>query len=115
MQEFDWEAAVTEIDLACLKTSNASSSSCSHFTPLAHPPITGNVTKPPAIRQSTLDRFIGRTEHKPENQVVSEPNFDEFECGNDKSPLVGIDPETAKTWIYPGLGDCNFMILLFLL
>ncbi|KAG7546777.1 hypothetical protein ISN44_As12g021030 [Arabidopsis suecica] len=37
-EEFDWEAAVKEIDLACLKTSNAPSSS--HFTPLAHPPIT---------------------------------------------------------------------------
>ncbi|EFH38839.1 hypothetical protein ARALYDRAFT_920518 [Arabidopsis lyrata subsp. lyrata] len=31
-EEFAWEAAVKEIDLACLKTSNASSSS--HFTPL---------------------------------------------------------------------------------
>ncbi|XP_019099377.1 PREDICTED: ATP-dependent DNA helicase mph1-like [Camelina sativa] len=105
-EEFDWEAAVKEIDLACLKTSipppPSSSSSSSHFTPLAHPPITGNGTKPPAKRQSTLDRFIGRTENKPENQVVSEPNF---ECGNDNSPLVGIDPETAKTWIYPVNGS----------
>ncbi|KAG7648574.1 hypothetical protein AtNW77_Chr1g0040361 [Arabidopsis thaliana] len=86
--EFDWEAAVKEIDLACLKTTNA------------HPPITENLTKPPAKRQSTLDKFIGRTEPKPENhQVVSE-------CGgndNDNSLLVGIDPEAAKTWIYRGL------------
>ncbi|CAH8254507.1 unnamed protein product [Arabidopsis lyrata] len=109
-EEFDWEAAVKEIDLACLKTSNASSSSSSssHFTPLAHPPITGNSTKPPAKRQSTLDKFIGRTEHRPENQVVSQSNFDEFECGgndDDKSPLVGIDPEAAKTWIYPVNGS----------
>jgi Fanconi anemia group M protein len=100
--EFDWEAAVKEIDLACLKTTNASSSSSSHFTPLANPPITANLTKPPAKRQSTLDKFIGRTEHKPENhQVVSE-------CGvndNDNSPLVGIDPEAAKTWIYPVNGS----------
>ncbi|KAL9858727.1 DEAD-box ATP-dependent RNA helicase FANCM [Arabidopsis thaliana] len=100
--EFDWEAAVKEIDLACLKTTNASSSSSSHFTPLANPPITANLTKPPAKRQPTLDKFIGRTEHKPENhQVVSE-------CGvndNDNSPLVGIDPEAAKTWIYPVNGS----------
>ncbi|CAH8255379.1 unnamed protein product [Arabidopsis lyrata] len=104
-EEFDWEAAVKEIDLACLKTSNASSSF--HFTPLAHPPITRNSTKPPVKRQSTLDKFIRRTEHKPENQVVSESNFDEFECGggNDKSPIVGIDPEAAKTWIYPVNGS----------
>ncbi|EOA39492.1 hypothetical protein CARUB_v10008097mg [Capsella rubella] len=97
-EDFDWEAAVKEIDLACLKSSIPSSSSSTHFTPLA---------KPLAKRQSTLDRFIGRTEHKPENQVASEPNFDEFDCGgnNDMSPLVRIDPETAKTWIYPVNGS----------
>ncbi|KAL9840672.1 hypothetical protein AtNW77_Chr2g0231231 [Arabidopsis thaliana] len=39
---FDWEASVKEIDMACLKTTNA------------HPPITANLTKPPAKRQSTL-------------------------------------------------------------
>ncbi|KAL1213502.1 DEAD-box ATP-dependent RNA helicase FANCM [Cardamine amara subsp. amara] len=98
-EEFDWEAAVKEIDLACQKTSIASSS---YFTPCANPPV----TKPPAKRQSTLDKFIGRTERNkpppPENQVVSDPHFDEFECGDDnKSSSVGIDPETANTWIYP--------------
>ncbi|CAH2035553.1 unnamed protein product [Thlaspi arvense] len=98
---FDWEAAVKEIDLACLKrVSNASSSSSSwtHFDPSAHQPITKDNHKPPP----------------PENQVVSEPSFDEFECGNnDKSPCVGIDPETAKTWIYPvnvPLRDYQFAI-----
>ncbi|KAF3563178.1 hypothetical protein DY000_02018495 [Brassica cretica] len=52
-------------------------------------------------RQSTLDRFIARADLKPpppDPQVVSDPSF---ECGNNDS--VGIDPETAKTWIYPGM------------
>ncbi|CAN6932935.1 unnamed protein product, partial [Brassica oleracea var. botrytis] len=50
-------------------------------------------------RQSTLDRFIAIADLKPpppDPQVVSDPSF---ECGNNDS--VGIDPETAKTWIYP--------------
>ncbi|XP_024009524.1 DEAD-box ATP-dependent RNA helicase FANCM [Eutrema salsugineum] len=103
---FDWEAAVREIDLACLNRASNASSSSTHFAPSAHQPITkDNGTKPPAKRQSTLDSFIGRTEHKPApqaNHAVSDPNLDEFECGNnDKSLCVGIDPETAKTWIYP--------------
>ncbi|KFK23251.1 hypothetical protein AALP_AAs51800U000100 [Arabis alpina] len=104
--EFDWEAAVQEIDLACQKTFNTPSASSSHFAPCI--PLR-NGTKQ---RQSTLDKFIGRTVHKPP-QVVSEPNVVEFECGNDKSPCVGIDPETAKTWIYPvnvPLRDYQFAI-----
>lgn len=91
--QFDWEAAVREIDLACLKSLNPSSSSSSNKD---------NVTKP-AKRQSTLDRFIARPDHyppPPDPPVFSDPNFD-----NDNSPCVGIDPETAKTWIYPGLKD----------
>ncbi|CAN8285643.1 unnamed protein product [Cochlearia groenlandica] len=95
---FDWEAAVREIDFACLKTVKPSSST--HFA---------------TRKQSTLDKFIGRTEHKQSNQVPSEPNFNEFECGgnNEISPSVGIDPETAKTWIYPvnvPLRDYQFAI-----
>ncbi|CDY72457.1 BnaAnng41230D, partial [Brassica napus] len=103
---FDWEAAVREIDLACLKSVNPSSSSSTHFT-------NGNGTKP-AKRQSTLDRFIARADHKPPPPyppVVSDPSF---ECGtNDNTPSVGIDPETAKTWIYPvnvPLRDYQFAI-----
>ena len=89
--QFDWEAAVREIDLAYLKSLNPSSSSSTHFT-------NDNGTKP-AKRQSTLDRFIDRS--TPDPPVVSDPSF---ECGtNDNTPSVGIDPETAKTWIYPGL------------
>ncbi|CAF1904627.1 unnamed protein product [Brassica oleracea] len=62
-------------------------------------------------RQSTLDRFIARADLKPpppDPQVVSDPSF---ECGNNDS--VGIDPETAKTWIYPvnvPLRDYQFAI-----
>ena len=103
--QFDWEAAVREIDLACLKSVNPSSSS-THFT-------NGNGTKP-AKRQSTLDRFIARADNKPpppDPPVVSDPSF---ECGtNDNTPSVGIDPETAKTWIYPvnvPLRDYQFAI-----
>ncbi|CAA7024326.1 unnamed protein product [Microthlaspi erraticum] len=119
---FDWEAAVREIDLVCLQKASNASSSSTHFTPPPPPPIPKpNVTKrPPAKRQSTLDSFVGRPEHRPpsppENQVASDPNFDAFECGdnnNDKSPCVGIDPETAKTWIYPvnvPLRDYQFAI-----
>ncbi|WZZ32794.1 hypothetical protein YC2023_016195 [Brassica napus] len=62
-------------------------------------------------RQSTLDRFIARADLKPpppDPQVVSDPSF---ECGNNDS--VGIDPETAKTCIYPvnvPLRDYQFAI-----
>ncbi|XP_024010659.1 uncharacterized protein LOC112086114 [Eutrema salsugineum] len=40
IKQFDWEAAVREIDLACLKRASNTSSSSNHFTPSAHQPIT---------------------------------------------------------------------------
>ncbi|KAJ0235600.1 DEAD-box ATP-dependent RNA helicase FANCM [Hirschfeldia incana] len=103
---FDWDAAVREIDLACLTSLNPSSSSTHHFTK-------DNGTTKPAKRQSTLDRFIAKADHNPppppDPPVVSDPRS--FECGNNDS--VGIDPETAKTWIYPvnvPLRDYQFAI-----
>ncbi|XP_010543518.1 PREDICTED: ATP-dependent DNA helicase mph1 isoform X2 [Tarenaya hassleriana] len=121
--EFDWEAAVREIDLACQKnTSNASCSvphpssflsSSSHFVSTTDAsvrknnlggPAFGSGNKPVATKQSTLDRFIGRTTGipPPGNRIVSNPQVNEFFVDDDdKNPRVDIDPEAAKTWIYP--------------
>ncbi|KAK6940331.1 Helicase, C-terminal [Dillenia turbinata] len=87
MQEFDWEAAVKEIDIACEKTMPSSS----------------NTSKPSTCRQATLDKFVQLGQPRPP------PNFDSPNIGvqepvklDDTSCSVAIDPQAAKTWIYPG-------------
>ncbi|XP_034676196.1 DEAD-box ATP-dependent RNA helicase FANCM isoform X2 [Vitis riparia] len=86
--EFDWEAAFREIDVACQTTKP--SISCS------------DNNKPKLSKQSTLDRFIS-----PAGAVPPLENGDTLD--RDKSNLVGdeglccidVDAEAAKTWIYP--------------
>ncbi|XP_047306478.1 DEAD-box ATP-dependent RNA helicase FANCM [Impatiens glandulifera] len=94
--EFDWESAVREIDVACQITESSSSS-------LFH--SSSNVQKKlSSSRQSTLDKFIGKA-----GLAIAPPPVncdsgrreqymvDEVE----RFGLVKIDPETAHTWIYP--------------
>ncbi|KAL6318094.1 hypothetical protein AAG906_035239 [Vitis piasezkii] len=86
--EFDWEAAFREIDVACQTTKP--SISCS------------DNNKPKLSKQSTLDKFIS-----PAGAVPPLENGDTLD--RDKSNLVGdeglccidVDAEAAKTWIYP--------------
>ncbi|KAJ6383682.1 hypothetical protein OIU78_027052 [Salix suchowensis] len=108
--EFDWEAAVREIDFACERANKPSfttinQASSSNFTPPAN--ILNNSTsysstKTGTCKQSTLDKFIGKARppvnptvevrHHQGNGII---NSDERPC------CVEIDAEAAKTWIYP--------------
>ena len=55
-------------------------------------------TRNGSSKQSTVDKFVVKSfpRSQPENRNVFEPGADE------KVPKVEIDPEAAKTWIYPG-------------
>ncbi|XP_020536105.1 DEAD-box ATP-dependent RNA helicase FANCM isoform X2 [Jatropha curcas] len=119
--EFDWEAAVREIDVACQSANNPStslpnnfaSSSSSHSRPLNGIYKNSNlcftnkiVKKSGACKQSTLDMFIGKglgPGPRPGNSMVDDLNQQVGVEGNDdeRASYVEIDPEAAKTWIYP--------------
>ncbi|XWS24799.1 hypothetical protein CRYUN_Cryun27aG0015700 [Craigia yunnanensis] len=108
--EFDWEAAVREIDKACENTKSSSSTSSSHFAP---PPLLAQISKKNTSRQSTLDRFIGTVGPRPpsDNHRTVEVEVD-VEC-DERVASVDIDTEAAKTWIYPvnvPLRDYQFAI-----
>nr|GMD72701.1 DEAD-box ATP-dependent RNA helicase FANCM isoform X1 [Ipomoea batatas] len=84
--DFDWEAAVREIDVACEATAAA------------------------AAVNSTLDKFMGfsskvkNAEPAPHNSNgfgdINENDFDN-DGSDGKGCCVPIDIEAAKTWIYP--------------
>ncbi|KAL9229067.1 hypothetical protein vseg_004583 [Gypsophila vaccaria] len=104
-EDFDWDAAVKEIDAACQSTASAS-----HYfsTPPPQPP---QQQQAPCVgpypkfnkpvynsRQLTLDRFIntnGVSTSKPCVEIDEEIRVSENAC------CVEIDPVAAKTWIYP--------------
>ncbi|KAJ6360671.1 hypothetical protein OIU77_004646 [Salix suchowensis] len=108
--EFDWEAAVREIDFACERANKPSfttinQASSSNFTPPAsilNNSTSYSSTKTGTCKQSTLDKFIGKARppvnptvevrHHQGNGII---NSDERPC------CVEIDAEAAKTWIYP--------------
>ncbi|KAL4573319.1 hypothetical protein LXL04_020120 [Taraxacum kok-saghyz] len=107
--DFDWDAAVREIDAACgAATTLSSSGVTSTSAPIYRNanihtgscPKTEN-NKPASSRQSTLDRFVGLTGLKSANQDVRHDAQDKVECNDEISSSVSIDPEAAKTWIYP--------------
>ncbi|KAL7590493.1 hypothetical protein Lser_V15G40742 [Lactuca serriola] len=108
--DFDWEAAVREIDVACGEAIKQSSSGVTTTTSAtiyrnsnlhtgSYPKIENN--KPSSSRQSTLDRFIGSTGLKSTNQDARHDAQDKVECNDERVSDVSIDPEAAKTWIYP--------------
>ncbi|KAL3503905.1 hypothetical protein ACH5RR_033746 [Cinchona calisaya] len=122
-EEFDWEAAVREIDVACAQTT-ASVSTLNPKTEETHKRLVPN--KPNSFpssstRQSTLDRFIGiasNSKWKPQENlsygfprnnnnynyksIISNGGGEEVEGNAEESvSFVKIDPEAAKTWIYP--------------
>ncbi|KAL1542826.1 hypothetical protein AAHA92_19865 [Salvia divinorum] len=120
--EFDWEAAVHEIDVACQATAATvvpTNSYCKQD-------IFGNVdeemrkkgkfdaiSSAPSTRQTTLDRFMGapscnsrKFEEKAEiscGQQRMGGSIGESICQETEklNEFVKIDAEAAKTWIYP--------------
>ncbi|XP_015579449.2 DEAD-box ATP-dependent RNA helicase FANCM isoform X1 [Ricinus communis] len=91
--EFDWEAAVREIDVACenanLQTEPSSSRSENNLSNVI-------LKKPGACKQSTLERFIGKTVRP--DPPPGNPTVIDDENG---VSCIEIDAEAAKTWIYP--------------
>ncbi|KAE8693513.1 DEAD/DEAH box RNA helicase family protein, putative isoform 2 [Hibiscus syriacus] len=94
--EFDWEAAVREIDKAC-DDRNFATSSSSHFAP---PPTVSHTSKKNASKQSTLNRFIGKVGLRPPEYNRTAESYVGAEAEQVSS--VHIDAEAAKAWIYPG-------------
>lgn len=127
-QDFDWDAAVREIDSAC----RVASTSTSDRQGFAAPPAASSSApesrpKPAKIngkaRQLTLERFVDSfTKRKkigdgPFGSRIWERDapVDQGKEGNpgagDEPPAVRIDLEAAKTWIYPGKDSELFLIL----
>ncbi|KAJ9550475.1 hypothetical protein OSB04_014520 [Centaurea solstitialis] len=105
--DFDWDAAVREIDVVCNqattnKLEEAPFGSC-NLPPMASSSCPNKIenNKPSSSRQSTLDRFIGFTGLKSSNQDVKHDAKENSERDNGCVSSVSIDPEAAKTWIYP--------------
>ncbi|KAJ8531144.1 hypothetical protein K7X08_025875 [Anisodus acutangulus] len=97
--EFDWDLAVKEIDGALEATaiSNrpSSSSNSNHQIKETHKyPFASS-------RQSTLDKFIQnstKNAEKSSRNGFGEKNENDESCG---PSYVKIDPDAAKTWIFP--------------
>ncbi|XP_076944817.1 DEAD-box ATP-dependent RNA helicase FANCM-like [Bidens hawaiensis] len=83
---FDWVEAVALIDAACNNNNNKSGNTNNK------PPPTTSSSSSSCCRQSTLDRFVVSKPTSNHEEILSDDLV-----GNDQS----IDPETAKTWIYP--------------
>lgn len=101
LQEFDWEAACREIDEAC--QNSKPSVSCS------------DNDKPKLCKQSTLDRFISHAAAVPplENGDTAVRDESNLDC-EEGLRCFDIDPEAAKTWIYPGSVYSQSMVFFFL-
>ncbi|KAI3431890.1 uncharacterized protein J3R85_007757 [Psidium guajava] len=119
--DFDWDAAVREIDAAC-ESSRPSASSDPFKTPrvalapLDNAEVSRVLSKKSngVSRQSTLDNFMGRSSMRtePDNMAIRVGQQIRLDC-NDGASCVEIDPEAAKTWIYPvnvPLRDYQFSI-----
>ncbi|KAK3426055.1 hypothetical protein EUGRSUZ_F02585 [Eucalyptus grandis] len=119
--DFDWDAAVREIDAAC-ESSRPPASADPFRTPRVALAPLGNAAAPRVLgkkcngvsRQSTLDSFVGRssTGAEPGNSAVRVEERMRVDR-DDAASCVEIDPEAAKTWIYPvnvPLRDYQFSI-----
>ncbi|KAL9379788.1 hypothetical protein Peur_028270 [Populus x canadensis] len=108
--EFDWEAAVREIDAACERANNPVSTtinqaSSSNVTPpvnILNNSSYSSCTKTGTCKQSTLDKFIGRANPPVKPTVEVRHHQGNGIINSDGRPCcVEIDAEAAKTWIYP--------------
>ncbi|KAK8934093.1 hypothetical protein KSP39_PZI014570 [Platanthera zijinensis] len=117
--DFDWEAAVREIDSACETTIPSTSYGGTSVD------IAGGACPRPVLplcraRQSTLDSFVStKAKQKDEDKFCTESDFQDPVAGDiwvrnnpskpgDGPPAVSIDPEAAKNWIYPGILSALF-------
>ncbi|XP_078441255.1 DEAD/DEAH box RNA helicase family protein isoform X2 [Wolffia australiana] len=113
--EFDWEAAVREIDSACQGSSASTSGRFIESNPVLSK-REGPACRP---RQTTLDYFVGArgkaidAVHGSGHGFIVKRADSGDHRGDDRPCLVGIDLEAAKTWIYPvnvPLRDYQFSI-----
>ncbi|CAN6483140.1 unnamed protein product [Victoria cruziana] len=119
--EFDWEAAVKEIDDACERVTLASTAAEHVYTVASgnqddfrnekvssfHRPKSKN-----GARQSTLDGFAGSSKKFGDGGETSSRETMTVDDG--EKLYVNIDAEMAKTWIYPvnvPLRDYQFSIV----
>ena len=107
MQEFDWEAAVREIDSACQRAPASTSGRENVVERGSRSSKAGGYDRDP--RQTTLDCFVGsrgilsneglrRSGCDPPGKVMDGGN----KLSDDQISSVSIDLDAAKTWIYPG-------------
>ncbi|EXB22639.1 Fanconi anemia group M protein [Morus notabilis] len=101
----DWVAACEEIDVVFQNRNlpSTSSSSSSYVKPTSFVPRDDSVENKKrngtTSKQSTLDKFVFKAVPRPPPPIPDVPK-----PVDEKVPRVEIDPEAAKTWIYPGLG-----------
>ncbi|KAK3033621.1 hypothetical protein RJ639_033746 [Escallonia herrerae] len=113
--EFDWEAAVQEIDVACQASKPFTWAPDVHSHQVTDVPTCLPIPdkRPGTSRQSTLDRFMGIPNSMPEIKKAHRDQ-DQYNVEFDEMPsCVKIDAEAAKTWIYPvniPLRDYQFSI-----
>ncbi|GMH22406.1 hypothetical protein Nepgr_024249 [Nepenthes gracilis] len=108
--EFDWEEAVQQIEVACRNT--LPSISCNPPPP---PPALWRETKfsnkcHKTCRQSTLEKFVtcnGSSKSLSEMQIDKGRDEESRIEAKERVLYVGIDPEAAKTWIYPANVPCR--------
>ncbi|KAF8404236.1 hypothetical protein HHK36_009118 [Tetracentron sinense] len=101
--EFDWEAAVREIDVACQGTEASTSRSGDSAHGFLHQNLVEKKLKNPATsRQSTLDKFVRKVDGGSvfENESHSHSAQDNI-GGVETGFCTEINHEAAKTWIYP--------------
>ncbi|KAH9305323.1 hypothetical protein KI387_009727, partial [Taxus chinensis] len=126
--EFDWAAAVAEIDDACNRSVLAATLQEDTFpngvpnSPYRTLKLNKNEVGKKlikAVRQSTLDRFIEVSEKHSEGHQTDHPSSS-TDCGNNDilystgGIKSDIDPVAAQTWIYPvnvPLRDYQFSIV----
>ncbi|XP_057538948.1 DEAD-box ATP-dependent RNA helicase FANCM isoform X2 [Amaranthus tricolor] len=97
-EDFDWEAAVREIDVAC-----QSSSTKAQRIPLVKNGSNHQLNKVQNnCRQLKLDEFLsnGVSKSSTVNEVGVRGKDEEIKV-QERGCYVDIDPEAAKTWIYP--------------
>ncbi|XP_057851783.1 DEAD-box ATP-dependent RNA helicase FANCM [Cryptomeria japonica] len=135
-EEFDWEAAVAEIDDACnkavLHTTLHEDASPSFLNNDDDNGVKNPIYKTlelnknkvgkkldKAVRQSTLDKFVEVSEKHSEGHQTHHANITTT-CGDDNvlysmgGSKTNIDPIAAQTWTYPGnvpLRDYQFLIV----
>ncbi|CAK9205714.1 unnamed protein product [Sphagnum troendelagicum] len=85
VQDFDWEAAVAEIDKACDKSQQSKATN--------------------KYSQKTLDAFLKLSQ--PRTLVQESIHIDGGERGKRKENVADLDPSAFTTWVYPANIPCR--------